>query len=232
MSLLSYFLPLVQLRRGSDRAAWSAPGIQPGSTHHTTLLGGMSLKDRVPQSLGSFMAVRHIGRVTLPHPSSFCRGRSQAWGQESGVEEILTQNHPGQRVRSALEPEQLHTCLKHLPASGNWRCHLDPPFPFSPQRNSSNPSISPSFVACSIPHPTQQPHAGLTPGCHCPSARDRHWPWRCQDVGEVGGGIASPDMAGEIGQCSGKGRVFLAAMWGLCSALGAFLGGPREGEGR
>lgn len=62
-------------------------------------------------------------------------------------------------------------------------CHLGPPFPFSPQWNSSLLSISPWFVACSISHLTQQPHSGLVSGCDCP-VRNRQWPWR-----DVGGAV-------------------------------------------
>lgn len=119
-------------------------------------------------------------------------------------------------ARAALHP------LRTPPMPGDWRRHLGPPFPFSPQRNSSNPSTSPWFVACSIPRPTPLPHTALAPGCPCPSARDRHRLWRCQGgAGGDGRGVAAPDVPGESSRCLGKGRLFWpqygvsAVCWGV-----------------
>lgn len=77
--------------------------------------------------------------------------------QESGVEEIPTQTHPGQRVRSALEPEWLHTCSECLPVPGHWRCHLGPPFPSLPSRTAQITLSLPGFWTALSPIPPSGP---------------------------------------------------------------------------
>lgn len=86
------------------------------------------------------------------------------------------------------------------------------------------------FVACSNSHPTQQPHTGLAAGCHAllPGTDTGH---RDAEMWErLAEELLLLTWQGRSASVQEKGG-FLATMWGLCSVVGAFLGGPHDGEG-